>query len=455
MNTARFLGVCIVLLAGTGSAGGKTLHVGGTAAYASIQDAVNAAASGDKIVVAPGTYEEAVDIQGKALWLCSRDGPAATLIDGTGQEYAVHCIRAEGPGVILEGFTITGGEVQSWSSTLTVVRCLFRGAGSGVENAGGNATVTNCAFEGSRLFSYFASLTAKGCTFDSASGNALINAPGTYVAVTDCTFTDSGYAGMVNGSESTVAVSRCTFTGNGVGMWNDDSDVAVSDCRFSDNWAGGMMNLAFTTGTVEDCAFFDNGGYGMYNFESGPTVTRCTLIGNAGGGMYTESYFGPVVVNCAFFNNTGIGMHNLYTRGGRQPVVTHCTFVENSDGGIYNDYSTPIVTNSILWANGGFQIGGDPGVVTWSCIQGGWDGQGNIGAGEIDPLFANPGTGDYHLAPGSPCIDAGTNDPAPGLPATDLEGNARCIDGDGDKVKVADMGAYEAPRSKPSGGTPR
>jgi hypothetical protein len=44
----------------------------------------------------------------------------------------------------------------------------------------------------------------------------------------------------------------------------------------------------------------------------------------------------------------------------------------------------------------------------------------------------------------SPCIDAGTNSPPSGLPAEDLDGQFRPLDGDNDELAVADMGCYES-----------
>jgi len=44
---------------------------------------------------------------------------------------------------------------------------------------------------------------------------------------------------------------------------------------------------------------------------------------------------------------------------------------------------------------------------------------------------------------GSPCIDTGSNDAVPEDVTTDLDGNPRIVDGDGDSVATVDMGAYE------------
>jgi len=142
----------------------------------------------------------------------------------------------------------------------------------------------------------------------------------------------------------------------------------------------------------------------MYNRESSPTLSTCTLSGNSA----------------------------------------------NTDGGgVYNVDSSPTVTNCIFW-NGGDEIrndGASTPLITYCDIEGGYSGMGNIDA---DPLFV--GIGDYHLQPGSPCIDAGEN-AAPSLPATDFEGEPRIWDGGGDWDDVVDMGVDEHFLIAPSGGS--
>ncbi len=128
------------------------------------------------------------------------------------------------------------------------------------------------------------------------------------------------------------------------------------------------------------------------------------------------------------------------------PVVTNCTFSGNSattyGGGMYIELSSPKLTNCILWGDSQDEIVEDTSspTVTYSDIQGGYSGDGNINA---DPLFVDADNGDFHLTADSPCIDAGTNT-APDLPTLDFEGDARVIDGDGDGTATVDMGVDEA-----------
>ena len=80
--------------------------------YPTIQAAITAAATGDTIVVAPGTYEEDIDFEGKGIILESAAGPAVTVIQGTGTGPVVRIDSEEPAGTTLRGFTITGGYAQ-------------------------------------------------------------------------------------------------------------------------------------------------------------------------------------------------------------------------------------------------------------------------------------------------------------------------------------------------------
>src|SRR5204862_4962444 len=62
-----------------------------------------------------------------------------------------------------------------------------------------------------------------------------------------------------------------------------------------------------------------------------------------------------------------------------------------------------------------------------------------------DPGFVSAGTGDYHLGQGSALIDAGSpSGLLAGESATDLDGAARIVDGDGANGARRDPGAFEA-----------
>jgi hypothetical protein len=122
------------------------------------------------------------------------------------------------------------------------------------------------------------------------------------------------------------------------------------------------------------------------------------------------------------------------------PRIVNCTFAGNTSGqGAALDLAASggsmTVKNSILWNNSPKGAGSAGTIaITYSDVQGGFAGEGNIDA---DPMFVDLASGDYHVKSGSPCIDAG--DPGTGVDPfdTDLDGTPRLA---GAKL---DMGAYE------------
>jgi len=178
-----------------------------------------------------------------------------------------------------------------------------------------------------------------------------------------------------------------------------------------------------------------------------PTIFNCRIVDNTGFGIAMMNGSAPTLVNCIIAGNAS---HGIDLEEGARAFIDHCTIVGNPLAIVGG---SPIVTNSILWDNSFDGIappisGGA--VVTYSNVQGGYEGEGNI---DELPRFVEPGQwanprtpeaawvrGNYHLFSDSPCVDAG--DPAfvPIVLTTDIDGHARII---GSRT---DMGCDEVPQ---------
>ena len=359
--------------------------------------------------------------------LDGNDGPEFT----NNSENSYHVVTGSGTDAtaMLDGFTITGGNAEgplsdnrgggmyNDKSSPTLTNCTFSGNSAGGDWGGGgmynfysSPTLVNCAFSAN-------STTGHGCGMSNDSSNpALLN----------CMF--SGNLAMMSGGgmynyKSSPTLTNCTFIrnsggGGGGGMYNDDSSPMLADCAFSANSTTGRQGR----------------GGGMYNSDSNPALLNCTFSGNSalrsGGGMYNYQTSEPSLINCIFSGNSagsGGGMESL---DASRPTLLNCTFnanfAENAGGGISNIQDVePMLFNCILWGNTPEEIKGSASV-SYSDVQGGWPGEGNIDAA---PYFVDPDNGDYHLRSqagrwdpnseswviddtSSPCIDAGDpNDP--------------------------------------------
>ncbi len=222
----------------------------------------------------------------------------------------------------------------------------------------------------------------------------------------------------------------------------NDSAVVATTIIAGD---GNNNLVTFSSGEDANCVLagftITGGKRGIYCSGASPTITNCTITGNGiadvGGGIYIESGSSPTLINCTFIENSASMMGGGIQNVDSSPILINCTFTGNSatyfGGGIYCAGGSPALTNCILWGDTPEEIsifGGTP-VITYSDIQGGFPGEGNIDA---DPLFADPVNGDYHLLAGSPCIDTG--DPATSVGLEPLPNGG-----------IINMGAY--------GGTPQ
>lgn len=420
-----------------------------TDAFIDLQLALNEAGVGDEIWVAAGTYYPSVEhggtgdrfksfqmLNGVAIfggfdpsvgdigwedrdWIHNKVflsgdlGEPGTYTDNSYHVFNHLADQGLDSTAILNGFFITRGNADDSEG--------LESDGGGMRNVSASPTVANCVFEYNRSY-------------------------------------DNG-AGMANLS-SAPTIRNCTFRLNragweGGGLYNDLSSPVVEHAAFSANSAsfvGGGVSNHDSSPSFRDCTFVENeaeyGGGGMMNWGGVPALTDCSFVGNLaisywgeGGGMQ-NSGSSAILTNCTFALNQAIKGGGIYTWGS-SPKVTNCTFFGNvaDEGGALSSApdASPVVANSILWADTPDETSGGSPIIMYSDVQGGHPGEGNI---DQDPQFVDAANGDYHLALGSPCIDTGTNY-APHLPPHDFEGDERVMDGDEDGLFYVDMGIDE------------
>jgi hypothetical protein len=247
----------------------------------------------------------------------------------------------------------------------------------------------------------------------------------------------------VNGSGSTIidATGRSSgFTsavafGSGLGR---DTVLHGFTIAHGFNFEGGNISCYDSSPTISNCFIYGGRsvyGAGIYCYDGAPLIINCVINGNLcayGGGIYSEG--SPTVINCTI-------SQNRTDNGG--------TITDASGAGIFG--SIDQVINTIIWGN---TANGLPDTissifvtVSYSDIEGGWSGAGNISS---DPQFVMPGywnnngtasigddywvPGDFHLKAASPCLDNGTSS---GAPSIDIEKTPR------PQGVGFDMGAYE------------
>ncbi len=412
-----------------------------------------------------------------------------------------------------------GGAMYNYQSTPTLTDCSFSknacaDEGGAMRNHYSSLTLTNCTFTGNSarsgggMYNRYSSPTLTNCTFSDNSaqdsGGAVYDSNSS-PTLTDCTFTDNSAVhyggGMRNRDSSSPTLTNCSFNRNSVsgsgshghGMSNGQGCAPeLINCIFSRNrgtfagYGSGMYNGWGSSPTLTNCIFIGNrGAYGgaMHNYTSSPMVTNCTFSGNEaasdGGGMYNV-ISSPTVTNCTFSGNSASsGGGGMYNYANSSPTLTNCTFSSNSapNGNalacgsyLQQNPSDLQVTNCIVWDGGSevYNADGSTITITYSDVQGGWLGTGNV---VDDPLFVDAdgpddvfGTADdnLRLSAGSPCIDAGDNDAVP-PDACDLDGDGdttepipwdcdthprfldvwTVLDTGNGTAPIVDMGAYE------------
>lgn len=383
--------------------GGSSAHA---ATYPDLRSALEAAGNGDLLVLDPGLYtgpENKELVVTKDVEIRGRLGSPGTVIDceGAGRVFDV-----QGARVLVEGLTLRRGQADL-----------------------GGAIRLDSASE----------VTVKDGVFESntaISGGAMHCGGGSRLSLSDCLFVENSatFGGGALSMVSAGELARCTFErnrtaafGGAIFLSNDLAALHAVACVFRGNAAASA------------------GGAICELFHFGPvTLDRCTIADNQAGngaGLFLNATYATLTVrSCVIRGNVATnGTGGIF---GTPLVLSSSTVVENRGatrgaGGVHSGSlnTESVILNSIVRDNTSnattvlrqqiqrFESLFGPGMlsVRYSDVQGI---SSTPTAFDLHPQFLDPAHGDYHIAPSSPCRDAGLTDPEL-LLQTDLDGEPR------------------------------
>tara|TARA_B100000586_G_scaffold51571_1_gene34478 strand:+ start:1840 stop:4191 length:2352 start_codon:yes stop_codon:yes gene_type:complete len=309
--------------------------------YATIQEAINASEDRDTILVAPGTYQENINYNGKNIVIGSyalsygshETFINQTIIDGSGTGSVVTLNSGEDSSAVLYGFTIQngnseyGGGIMLESAEPALRYLLIQ---NNTADYGGGVSAQ---YEGEPVFNF-------------------------------------------------VTVQNNT-AGQGGGMrLKDDSDAWINNCTISGNVSTGE-------------------GGGIYCNNASPSLFGTLIANNSadeeGDGIY-------LMINCSPSINTSTIVYNGTENSGTGLYcITNCntsiyTSVFWGHGGPEIEFDSTSSPNTV---NTQFSIyeGGISGIETNGNGEAYY-----MDNSDEDPLFCDPDNGDYTVASNSPCL---------------------------------------------------
>jgi hypothetical protein len=367
------------------------------------------------------------------------DGGAVFLYDSTPR--LEHCL-------LEENTAEQGGAVFVLNGTAELVDVTIAHNGSGARGGGVylKSVYGNCS-------PTFVNVAIQENTAQLDGGGVFVD--NCYPELTDSKIVDNTAVrngGGVSGEHGTARLTGTTVRGNaawasGGGLYSFATALELTGSRVVENRAalhGGGLHMAWSDSVVV------------------ATLIAANTAGGDGGGVYVENDF-PTFASSLVTGNSAVRGGGAFN--GARAVAAYVNTVFHGNraaeigGGVFNaDLSEVDLFNDILWDNARGEIWDEKGSeteVAFSDVRGGYPGFAVIDA---DPLFVAPGAwsdpgtpddpsddawsdGDYHLQPGSPCIDQADDADAPEADADGHDWQDTLDAGIPDVA--ADIGAYD------------
>ena len=214
--------LALAFIAFTGIASASTIYVPDD--YSTIQAAVNAASSGDTIIVQDGTYTENIEVEKKRLTIRSENGPNSTIVQAEDPNDVVFEVTADY--VKISGFTVEGATDSAGIHLDNADYCNISNnncsnnwvgicLGSSNNNSISNNICSNNVVNGIRLYS-------------SSHNNSISN-----------NICSNNIYGIFLGDSKNNSISNniCSNKGYGVGI-HYSKDNSISNNKYSNNSYG-------------------------------------------------------------------------------------------------------------------------------------------------------------------------------------------------------------------------
>ncbi len=311
-----------------------TVDASGGGDYTSIQEAVDAAADGDKISIASGTWEEGVLVDGRTLSIVGASSSDLVLQNPGGRVFTIK----NGSSVTLRHMTVSGSAqgVSVDASAITLVDVVFEdnaGTLDGVGLAltdGSSARLQDCVFRGN--------------SFDDSAGGSVkgggLWVSGSSVEITGGSFESNSASegGGLAAASATVSLDGVSFEDNaasrrGGGLRVSDSTLEASEVDLTGNTAeadgGGAAILdsdaVWWWGTASGNSAGGSGGaFAFEGMASDGSQLWANITGNQaarhGGGIYASDHDLAVSDGKIQQNEAGGGGGGLYVTGGTLAV---------------------------------------------------------------------------------------------------------------------------------------
>lgn len=394
--TASFLG------AASRTVTADVLHVPDE--YPTIQAGINAAVSGDTVLVSDGRYtgveNRNLDFGGRLITVVSENGSKACVIDCEFAGRGFTFQSGESADAVIEGFAIINGlgGVVCANSSPTIRDCVITGHiadyGAGIDCFNGSPTIVGCTIENNTAL-----FVAGGINCNTGSSPTIMDSSISYNSaplaaggiscnndsdpmIVRCTIshndTGGSAGGIASGEGSSPTIDDCLIAHNtavagaGIDCYNSSPTIlnSIIEHNVAVDIAGGINCKLNASPTIRNCVIRDNeavlfnGGGIICNLKSNALIEDCTIADNRavnGGGLYLFDDSAPVLRRCTIENNVATEFGGGVVCAASDTLFENCLIQSNTaaaGAGIGCGSSSPTIINSIIRDNVASQIAG-------------------------------------------------------------------------------------------------